>query len=144
MAVWFAGTRKGSQMSRFRSARFDAETGQVEALSACWQPVKAPSRPFGKRIRKLGNPVISLGPDNRLWLFYVSVSIGGWAGVAVNAMSRYDWVKPWSTPAAVGSTSLFLNIAPWCVECAGFTPTGSIGLAGLHEFLGKFPRVTCT
>ena len=43
-----------------------------------------------KHIRKMGNPVIAMAPDNRLWLFYVSVSIGGWAGSAINAMYSDD------------------------------------------------------
>ena len=36
-------------------------------------------------IRKLGNPVVTRDAAGRIWLFYVSVSVGGWSGSAINA-----------------------------------------------------------
>jgi len=138
MAVWFAGTREGSADVQIRSARFDAETGQ-------WSPErvlatrKGTEQAVGKRIRKLGNPVISLAPDNRLWLFYVSVSIGGWAGSAVNAMVSDDLGETWSTPRQLVTTP-FLNISTLVRGAPVFHTDGSIGLPVYHEFLGKFPE----
>jgi predicted neuraminidase len=83
--------------------------------------------------------VISLAPDNRLWLFYVSVSIGGWAGSAVNAMVSDDLGETWSTPRQLVTTP-FLNISTLVRGAPVFHTDGSIGLPVYHEFLGKFPE----
>ncbi|WP_206323709.1 exo-alpha-sialidase, partial [Pseudomonas viridiflava] len=91
----------------------------------------------GKYIRKLGNPVIALAPDKRLWLFYVSVSVGGWAGSTVNAMVSSDMGANWSPPRQL-VTSPFLNISTLVRAAPVFHADGSIGLPVYHEFLGKF------
>ena len=109
MAVWFAGSREGAADVQVRSARFDVSTGEwgQEQVMATRESTQQSTR---KYIRKLGNPVIALAPDNRLWLFYVSVSMGGWAGSAVNVMVSDDFGEHWSAPRQL-ITSPFLNIS---------------------------------
>ncbi|POA21330.1 hypothetical protein C1886_05135 [Pseudomonas sp. FW300-N1A1] len=136
MAVWFAGTREGAADVQVRSARFDAKTGEWGAEQVL---VTRDSTEQGTRkyIRKLGNPVVALAPDNRLWLFYVSVSMGGWAGSAVNVMVSSDFGRQWSAPRQL-ITSPFLNISTLVRSAPVFHADGSIGLPVYHEFLGKF------
>ncbi|KPY38672.1 BNR/Asp-box repeat protein [Pseudomonas syringae pv. rhaphiolepidis] len=136
MSVWFAGSREGAGDVEIRTSRFDASNGewggeQVLATRASTQSGT------GKYIRKLGNPVIALAPDNRLWLFYVSVSVGGWAGSTVNAMVSSDMGASWSPPWQL-VTSPFLNISTLVRGAPVFHTDGSIGLPVYHEFLGKF------
>src|SRR5690606_1030806 len=88
-------------------------------------------------IRKLGNPVLAVTPDQRLWLFYVSVSIGGWAASSINAMYSDDMGHSWSTPRQL-VTSPFLNISTLVRGAPVLHADGSIGLPVYHEFLGKF------
>ena len=136
MAVWFAGSREGAADVQVRGARFDAiaaEWGEELVLATRESTQKATQ----KHIRKLGNPVIALAPDNRLWLFYVSVSIGGWAGSAINAMYSDDLGKTWSTPRQLITTP-FLNISTLVRNAPVFHRDGTIGLPVYHEFLGKF------
>lgn len=138
LATWFAGTREGAADVQIRAARFAAATGE-------WGPEyvlatrESTEQAVGKRIRKLGNPVISLAPDNRLWLFYVSVSLGGWAGSAINAMVSEDFGVTWSAPRQLVTTP-FLNISTLVRGAPVFHADGSIGLPVYHEFLGKFPE----
>jgi len=136
MAVWFAGTREGASDVQVRSARFDAKTGEwgAEQVLATRDSTQQGTR---KYIRKLGNPVIALAPDSRLWLFYVSVSMGGWAGSAVNVMVSDDFGRQWSEPRQL-ITSPFLNISTLVRSAPIFHTDGSIGLPIYHEFLGKF------
>ncbi|MNJ25948.1 hypothetical protein D3C77_204090 [compost metagenome] len=136
MAVWFAGTREGAADVQVRSARFNASTGEwgTEQVLATRDSTQQGTR---KYIRKLGNPVIALAPDNRLWLFYVSVSMGGWAGSAINVMVSDDFGRQWSTPRQL-ITSPFLNISTLVRSAPVFHADGSIGLPVYHEFLGKF------
>ncbi|WP_095143665.1 exo-alpha-sialidase [Pseudomonas sp. Irchel s3b6] len=136
MAVWFAGTREGAADVQVRSARFDAKTGEwgAEQVLVTRDSTEQGTR---KHIRKLGNPVVALAPDNRLWLFYVSVSMGGWAGSAVNVMVSNDFGRQWSAPRQL-ITSPFLNISTLVRSAPVFHADGSIGLPVYHEFLGKF------
>jgi predicted neuraminidase len=136
MAVWFAGSREGAADVQVRSARFNVSTGEwgQEQVMATRESTQQSTR---KYIRKLGNPVIALAPDNRLWLFYVSVSMGGWAGSAVNVMVSDDFGEHWSAPRQL-ITSPFLNISTLVRSAPVFHIDGSIGLPVYHEFLGKF------
>jgi predicted neuraminidase len=136
MAVWFAGSREGAADVQVRSARFNVSTGEwgQEQVMATRESTQQSTR---KYIRKLGNPVIALAPDDRLWLFYVSVSMGGWAGSAVNVMVSDDFGEHWSAPRQL-ITSPFLNISTLVRSAPVFHIDGSIGLPVYHEFLGKF------
>jgi predicted neuraminidase len=136
MTAWFAGSREGAADVQVRAARFDAKTGEwgAEQVLATRSSTQQGTQRY---IRKLGNPVIALAPDNRLWLFYVSVSMGGWAGSAVNVMVSDDLGEHWSAPRQL-ITSPFLNISTLVRSAPVFHADGSIGLPVYHEFLGKF------
>jgi predicted neuraminidase len=136
MAVWFAGSREGAADVQVRSARFNVSTGEwgEEQVMATRDSTQQSTRRY---IRKLGNPVVALAPDNRLWLFFVSVSMGGWAGSAVNVMVSDDFGAHWSAPRQL-ITSPFLNISTLVRSAPVFHVDGSIGLPVYHEFLGKF------
>ena len=83
--------------------------------------------------------MIAFAPDDRLWLFYVSVSLGGWAGSAINVMVSEDQGFTWSKPRQL-ITSPFINISTLVRSAPVFHKDGSIGLPVYHEFLGKFPE----
>jgi predicted neuraminidase len=135
-AVWFAGSREGSPSVEIRGARFDPHAGEwnEEFTLVDRQRTEGAVR---RHIRKLGNPVIAMAPDNRLWLFYVSVSVGGWSMSAVNAMHSDDFGRTWSAPQRL-VTSPFFNISTLVRSAPVFHRDGSIGLPVYHEFLGKF------
>lgn len=136
MAVWFAGSREGAADVQVRGSRYDPDTAEwgKELILATREATQIATQ---KHIRKLGNPVIAMAPDNRLWLFYVSVSIGGWAGSAINAMYSDDLGESWSTPKQLVTTP-FLNISTLVRNAPVFHSDGTIGLPVYHEFLGKF------
>ncbi|MFJ2335284.1 exo-alpha-sialidase [Pseudomonas protegens] len=136
MAVWFAGSREGAADVQVRSARFDAQSGEwgAEQVLATRESTRVGT---GRYIRKLGNPVIALGPDQRLWLFYVSVSVGGWATSAINLTVSDDLGRSWSAPRQL-VTSPFFNISTLVRAAPVFHADGAIGLPVYHEFMGKF------
>lgn len=136
MAVWFAGSREGAADVQVRTARFDVRSGEwgAEQVLATRQSTRDGTQRY---IRKLGNPVIALGPDNRLWMFYVSVSVGGWATSAINLMVSDDLGSTWSSPRQL-VTSPFFNISTLVRAAPVFHTDGSIGLPVYHEFMGKF------
>lgn len=138
IAAWFAGSREGAADVEIRAARFDAGSGEwgAERVLVTREMTRLA---VGKPIRKLGNPVIAYAPDDRLWLFYVSVSVGGWAGSAINVMVSEDQGVSWSTPRQL-VTSPFVNISTLVRAAPVFHADGAIGLPVYHEFLGKFPE----
>ncbi|RDL14780.1 exo-alpha-sialidase [Pseudomonas jessenii] len=136
MAVWFAGSREGAADVQIRTARYDADSAEwgAEHVLATRESTRDGTRRY---IRKLGNPVIALAPDQRLWMFYVSVSVGGWATSAINVMVSNDMGRNWTAPRQL-ITSPFFNISTLVRAAPVFHADGSIGLPVYHEFMGKF------
>lgn len=139
LASWFGGSREGARDVKIYGAWFDPKRGGWGAEQVL---VSRPGteQAVQRTIRKLGNPVVSQAPDGKLWLFYVSVSIGGWAGSAINATYSVDGGNSWSTPRRL-VTSPFLNISTLVKGTPVYYRDGSIGLPVYHEFLGKFAEL---
>jgi len=139
MAFWYGGTREGHKDVTIYQNTWDNKTQQ-------WGKEKSIlSRAFTQQgtaryIRKLGNPVITRAADNSLWLFYVSVSVGGWAGSAINLTRSYDEGQSWSAAQRLIS-SPFLNISTLVKGSAVHYTDGTIGLPVYHELLGKFAEL---
>ena len=135
-AFWFAGSREGAE--------------DVEILSAVFDPAKdswAPEHSVANRedtqrsllryVKKLGNPVAQRAPDGTLWLFYVTVSLGGWAGSSITAIKSIDDGVTWS-PARRLITSPFTNISTLIKGTPFLYSDGTMGLPVYHEFIDKF------
>jgi predicted neuraminidase len=135
-AFWYGGTREGAADVAIYTSTYSPRTG-------VWDRERAlVSREFLQRnlrryIRKLGNPVAGRDPAGRVWLFFVSVSVGGWAGSALNAMVSADEGETWSPPRRL-ITSPFLNISTLVKGPLVQLSDGTIALPVYHEFLGKF------
>lgn len=136
LTVWFAGSREGAADVQIRGARFDAAAGTwgEEAVLATREGTQQGLQRF---VRKLGNPVLAVTPDRRLWLFYVSASLGGWAASSINMTYSDDMGHSWSTPRQL-VTSPMLNISTLVRGAPVLHADGSIGLPVYHELLGKF------
>lgn len=137
-AVWFGGTREGARDVKIYSALFDPGSNEWTANKVLVDRAMT-EQAVGRTIRKLGNPVIGTAPDGRLWVFYVSVSVGGWAGSAINFMVSSDEGETWSQPKRLITTPFF-NISTLVRGQPIFHRDGTIGLPVYHEFLGKFPE----
>jgi predicted neuraminidase len=80
------------------------------------------------------------GEQGRLWLYYVTVSVGGWAGSALNVILSLDDGKTWDAPRRL-ITSPFANISTLNKSAAVQYIDGTIGLPVYHEFIGKFSEL---
>ncbi|MEX0959086.1 MAG: sialidase family protein [Burkholderiales bacterium] len=136
IAAWFAGSREGSPSVVIRGARYDPVKKEWGA-EFTFVDRALTQRSVRRHIRKLGNPVIAMAPDDRLWLFYVSVSVGGWAMSSINAMYSDDFGQSWSAPRRL-ITSPFFNLSTLVRSAPLFHRDGSMGLPVYHEFIGKF------
>jgi predicted neuraminidase len=135
-AFWFAGSREGAQDVEIRSAVFDPGRDS-------WGPEQSianredTQRSLLRYVKKLGNPVPLRAPDGKLWLFYVTVSLGGWAGSSITAITSGDDGTSWS-PARRLITSPFINISTLVKGAPFLYSDGTMGLPVYHEFIGKF------
>lgn len=138
-AFWYSGSREGARDVEIHSAVFDPETGHWSAERAA-ATREATERALVRYVAKLGNPVAARGADGRLWLFYVTVSVGGWAGSSITAVSSRDEGETWS-PARRLVTSPFLNLSTLVKGAAFRYADGTLGLPVYHEFIGKFGEI---
>jgi predicted neuraminidase len=135
-AFWFAGSREGAPDVEIRSSVFDPDT-------ASWGPEvavvtrEATQHALYRYVKKLGNPVVQRTPDGTLWLYYVTVSLGGWAGSSLTMMTSKDDGASWTPPRRI-ITSPFLNISTLVKGTPFLYVDGTLGVPVYHEFIGKF------
>jgi predicted neuraminidase len=135
---WYTGSREGSSNTEIRSAVFDpqsrgwgTETTVVDRAGAERQTIRY--------VKKIGNDAVACGPDGRLWLFYVSVAVGGWGGSSITAMTSTDEGKTWRSRRLIASP--FCNLSTLVRSKPFFYEDGTIGLPVYQEFLGEYAEL---
>ncbi len=133
-AFWFAGSREGAEDVEIRTSVFDGH--QWSAERSMMDRVRTQAALL-RYVKKLGNPVAARAADGSIQLYYVTVSLGGWAGSSLTSMVSHDEGETWSAPRRL-ITSPFINISTLIKGTPYHYSDGSIGLPVYHEFLGKF------
>ena len=138
-AFWYGGSREGAKDVAIYSAVFDPSP-------STWGPQETATtreetaRDLGRYVKKLGNPVVARDSRGRVWLFYVSVSVGGWSGSAVNFRISQDEGATFG-PVRRIVTSPFLNLGTLVRGPVIPFEDGTLGLPVYHELLGKFAEL---
>jgi predicted neuraminidase len=136
-AFWFAGSREGAGDVQIFGARL--ESGNWTAP----EPALSVARAMGDEwrfVRKLGNPVAHVEASGQLHLFFVSVSLGGWATSNLNQISSSDGGRTWNR-ARVLATSPFANLSTLARTNAVPRSDGGFDLPVYHEGARKFPEL---
>jgi predicted neuraminidase len=136
LAAWFGGTREGAKDVAIYSAAFDPTVGHWS------EPVMVTDRLQSQRelqryLRKLGNPVLGRDAEGRIWLFYVTVSLGGWATSSVSYKVSEDGGRHWSEARRL-VTSPLANLSTLVKGRPLLYRDGSLALPAYHELQGKF------
>jgi len=140
-ACWYGGSREGGRDVCVYSAVFNPQ-------NSVWCPEqvlitgKDTQKNLGRYIKTLGNPVIIKDKDSRLWLFYVSVSFGGWSGSGINLITSSDEGANWTSARRL-IASPFFNLSTLVQGAPFIFENGAIGLPVYHEFIGKFCELLC-
>ena len=138
-AFWYSGSREGAADVEIHTAVFDPDRGE-------WGEEKAVATPAGTQrstwryVRKVGNPASIRTPDGTLWLFYVTVSVGGWGGSAINAVDSRDDGETWR-PARRLVSSPFLNLSTMVRGEPVAYADGTIGLPVYQNLVGSFGQL---
>jgi hypothetical protein len=96
-AFWFAGSREGAKDVVIQTAVFDTQ-------AAAWGKPEvvidrlAAEKGLARYIKKLGNPLPVRSSQGKLQLYFVTVSVGGWAGSSISWMESSDEGISWSRP----------------------------------------------
>jgi predicted neuraminidase len=139
LAAWFGGSREGAADVAIYTARYDAKVKEWSIPVAVTDRQRT-SRELGRYVRKLGNPVIYADQQGRVWLFYVTVSIGGWAGSSITIKVSENGGRRWSQASRL-VTSPFLNISTLVKGSPIALENGALLLPVYHEFANKFAEV---
>ena len=135
-AFWFAGSREGAADVSIYSAVFDPRASSWSAPTVVMDRVSAETG-LSRYIAKLGNPVPSRMADGRLQLFFVTVSIGGWAGSSISSIISDDEGLTWNNPQRLISSPL-INLSTLVKSPALPFADGRLGLPAYHEWIGRF------
>lgn len=138
-ATWFGGSREGGKDVVLWGTDFSPDQSSWSTPRPIISPVKTKVA-LGRYIKTVGNSVLVRGELGTLWLYYVTVSVGGWAGSSLNAILSHDDGKTWDAPRRM-ITSPFFNISTLNKCAAVHYSDGSIGLPVYHEFIGKFAEL---
>ena len=134
---WYGGSAEGAR---------DVSIFAASQRNGAWSPDRplvtraAVQADLDRHIRKLGNASVIRHADGRLWMFFVTVSVGGWAGSSINLIESRDEGQTWSPPRRL-VTSPFLNVSTLVRTGPLRYADGSIGLPAYHEFIGKFAEL---
>ena len=138
-AFWFSGSREGAADVTINSAVFDPAR-DVWSEEKVVTGREDTQRGLNRYIAKVGNPVVARAANGELWLFYVTVSLGGWAGSSITLITSADDGEHWSAPRRL-ITSPFLNISTLVKGAPFFYADGTMGLPVYHEFVTKFAEI---
>ncbi len=139
LATWFGGTREGATDAALWGAEFQPARRSWSAPRRIIGVAEMQAA-LGRHIKTVGNSVLARDEHGELWLYFVSVSIGGWAGSALNAMHSVDEGKTWDEPRRL-ITSPFFNISTLNKSAPLLYDDGTIALPVYHEFIGKFAEL---
>ncbi|WP_397391020.1 exo-alpha-sialidase [Polynucleobacter sp.] len=135
-AFWFAGSREGAPDVVINTAVFDPQASRWSAPTVVMDRVSA-EKGLSRYIAKLGNPVPARMADGRMQLFFVTVSIGGWAGSSISSVISDDEGLTWSRPQRLISSPL-INLSTLVKSPAMLFADGRLGLPAYHEWIGRF------
>ncbi|MCP4668008.1 MAG: hypothetical protein GY849_16790, partial [Deltaproteobacteria bacterium] len=125
-AFWYGGTDEGAGDIALYTSIFDPHKG-LWTLEKPLMTKEMTQEGTGRFVRTLGNCAVLGDEGTRLWLFYVSVSVGGWSGSAINVTTSKDEGRTWSSPRRLVA-SPFLNLSTLVKGPPFFFQDGAIGL----------------
>lgn len=135
LAVWYGGSREGASDVALYQSVWDLRTG-AWTTPCLLTDVRHTQADLGRYVRKIGNAVLYGDAAGRLWLFYVSISAGGWSGSEIVCRISEDDGCHWSAARRL-VTSPLLNKGTLVRGAAFGYADRSIGLPVYKELLGK-------
>ena len=139
VSVWYAGSREGAKDVALYISYFDEKKlGWTDTEVLITRDDS--SRELKRYVKKIGNPVIFSDKKDMLYLFYSTVSIGGWSGTSINYKTSLDRGTTWTASRKM-LLSPFLNLTNNVKNKAVVLDDGSVILPVYHEFIKKYSQM---
>jgi predicted neuraminidase len=139
LAVWYGGSREGASDVALYTARLplgaDKWTTPITAMDRAMAEDE-----LDRVIKKVGNAVIFPNGAGSLWMVYVSVSLGGWSGSALNIKTSQDEGRTWGESQRL-TLNPFFNLSSLVRNKPIYASDGRIGLPVYHEMALKYPQM---
>jgi len=139
VSVWYAGSREGAADVALYISFFDEKKNSWTDTEVLINRDDS-SRELNRYVKKIGNPVIFSDNKDRLYLFYSTVSIGGWSGTSINYKISLDRGTTWTASRKM-VLSPFLNLTNNVKNKGIVLDDGSIVLPVYHEFIKKYSQM---
>jgi predicted neuraminidase len=130
--AWYAGSAEGSTDAAILFSTRDANGWSPPRVIVTRAETAAAT---GMVVRKIGNPVLHAN-GNRLQLWYVTVSVGGWSGAAISHKTSGDGGLTWSAAVKLTTSPLF-NMGTLVRTSPVAMRDGGLGLPAYHEMFGQ-------
>lgn len=139
LGMWYGGSREGHTDVALYQAYYNPDNKQWFAHKKVLDRLDA-SNNLNRYVKKIGNPVLVKHPQGPVALFYVTVSLGGWATSQINMALSFDDGQTWHESKRL-VTSPFLNISTLVKNDAIIYQDGTIGITAYHELIGEFSEI---
>lgn len=139
ICTWYAGSREGAKDVSIYSSFFKEGAGiwTEEKLLA---DRTTSSQELNRYIRKIGNALVYNDLHGHLWLFYSTVTIGGWSGTSLNYKVSSDNGLTWSAGKRL-YLSPFFNLTNNVKNKGISFEDGSFIVPTYHEFVNNFSQL---
>ncbi len=139
LAVWYGGSREGAADVALFTSRLPAGAGKWTPPVTAMDRATAENE-LDRTIKKVGNAVIFPDHEGSLWMVYVSVSLGGWSGSALNVKTSQDEGRTWAESRRL-TLNPFFNLSSLVRNKPIYATDGRIGLPIYHEMAIKYPQM---
>lgn len=139
LSVWYGGSREGGKDVALYTARLTRDgAGWSEPQRVVDRAIAADE--LDRVVKKVGNAVVFPDRNGRVWLVYVTVTVGGWSGSTLNVKVSEDNGRTWGRSRRL-NLNPFLNISTLVRNKPILAADGRIGLPVYHELAVKYPQM---
>ena len=138
-ATWYAGSSEGARDVAIYFARQNpGKSGWSKPRPIVTRELAA--HDLNRRIKKVGNPLIFAEDAGRLWLLYVTITVGGWSGSSLNLTCSDDEGLSW-VPGRRLTLSPFFNLGELARGRPVALSDGSWAVPIYQELIGRLPEL---
>lgn len=138
-AIWYGGSREGAGDTALYFSTIQGGMGKGWSKPKVIVDAGSASTELRRFVKKVGNSIIFADPEDRLWLVYVTICLGGWSDSSLNVKVSADQGKTWKRSQRL-TLSPFFNISELVRNRPLRLRDGGFFLPVYHECLGKFPE----
>jgi predicted neuraminidase len=138
-ATWYAGSSEGARdVAIYFATQNPGKSGWSRPRAIVTRELAV--RDLNRRLKKVGNPLLFSEDAGRLWLLYVTITVGGWSGSSLNVTHSDDEGLSW-VPGRRLTLSPFFNLGELARGRPAALCDGSWAVPIYQELIGRLPEL---